>query len=93
MKRIGVFALWALGIFLVVRALAEPFTIDENYADDWGGPTKAGVLAVHMGPGLIAAAVMVWVLTRRRRARADHSVGHAKGPDPSVGTTGEPGLR
>jgi hypothetical protein len=59
-----------LGVVLIVRAIAEPFVIDMSdsatYRDDWGGPSLAGVLAVHMLPGLIAAAVFVWAVTRRR---------------------------
>ncbi|HET6685623.1 MAG TPA: hypothetical protein VFH02_03750 [Jiangellaceae bacterium] len=59
-----------LGIFLIVRAITEPFVIDMSdpatYRDDWGGPTLVGVLAVHMLPGLIAAIVFVWAVVRRR---------------------------
>ena len=59
-----------LGVYLITRAIAELFAIDMSdpatYHDDWGGPTLAGVLAVHMLPGLTAAAVFVWALTRRR---------------------------
>ena len=43
------------GLYLVVRAMAEPFTIDmtdpATYQDDWGGPSLLGVLAIHCGPG------------------------------------------
>ena len=59
-----------LGIFLIVRAITELFVIDMSdpatYRDDWGGPTLVGVLAVHMLPGLVAAAVFVWAVVRRR---------------------------
>jgi hypothetical protein len=68
MKRAATGVLWALGIFLVLRAIAEPFTIGDDYAQDWGGPSKVGVLAVHMGPGLIAAALMAWAFVRKRRS-------------------------
>jgi hypothetical protein len=54
---------FVLGLYLVARAIAEPFTIDmtdrATYRDDWGGPSLLGVLAVHCGPGLLAAAVML----------------------------------
>ncbi len=60
----------AVGVFLIVRAIAEPFTIDMSdpatYSDDWGGPSLAGVLAVHMLPGVIAAAGFAWAVMRRR---------------------------
>ncbi|MBG0830038.1 hypothetical protein HS041_19915 [Planomonospora sp. ID67723] len=59
-----------LGAYLIIRAIAEPFVIDVSdpatYRNDWGGPSLAGVLAVHCGPGLVAAALMVWALMRRR---------------------------
>jgi hypothetical protein len=56
-----------LGAYLVGRGVAEFFTV--NYSDPssyrlaWGGPSLAGVFAVHSGPGLavlIAAAVVAW---------------------------------
>lgn len=70
--------LWTLGglagAYLVVRGVAEFFTVDygnpASYRLDWGGPSLAGVFAVHSGPGLlvlIAAAGYVW-----RRARSSH---------------------
>lgn len=85
MRRLIHGPLWALGIFLVLRALAEPFTIDDDYASDWGGPTKAGVLAVHMLPGLIAAAIMVTILVRRRqrKRRAEDPAPLERGTGPS----------
>ena len=73
MKRIGVATLWVIGIYFVARALAEPFVIDVNdpatYRDDWGGPHLAGVLLVHCGLGVVAAALMAWRLMRRSSKR------------------------
>jgi hypothetical protein len=70
MKRIGVVLLWIIGLYFVARAVAEPFVIDmtdpATYRLDWGGPHLAGVLAVHCGPGIVAAALMVRSLARRR---------------------------
>lgn len=78
MKRIGVALLWLIGSYLVVRAVAEPFVIDlgdpATYRDDWGGPHLAGVLLVHCGPGVVAAALMVLRL-RRRTGRQRLSAG------------------
>jgi hypothetical protein len=63
--------LFVLGLYFVARAVAEPFVVDfgdpGTYRDDWGGPSLAGVLAVHCGPGLVAAALMAWWFVRRRR--------------------------
>jgi hypothetical protein len=65
-----------VGLYLVVRAIAEPFVIDVNdpasYRNDWGGPSLVGVLAAHCGPGLLAAALLVTAALRRRRS--GHSV-------------------
>jgi hypothetical protein len=59
--------------YLILRAIAEPFVIDMNdpasYRNDWGGPSLAGVLAVHCLPGVIAAAAVAWAIVRRRRKR------------------------
>lgn len=68
-----------LAVYEVVRGIAEFFLIHysqpESYRDDWGGPSLAGVLAVHSGPGLailILAGVYLhhWRRARRRKARA-----------------------
>jgi hypothetical protein len=62
-----------LGVFLIVRAVAEPFAIDFNdpttYQNDWGGPSLAGVLAVHIGPGLLALILIITAIVRRRARR------------------------
>ncbi len=70
-------AVWTVGgllaLYLVIRGIVEFFTIHYNdpasYQNSWGGPSLAGVLAVHSGPGfviLIAAAMIAW---RKQRAR------------------------
>ncbi|MFI7606964.1 hypothetical protein ACIBTV_17740 [Micromonospora sp. NPDC049366] len=73
MKRALYVLSMVLGAYLVVRAIAEPFVIDlgdpATYRDDWGGPGLAGVLAVHCGPGVVAAALMGWALIRRWQQR------------------------
>lgn len=63
------------GGYLILRALAEPFVIDvtdpATYRDDWGGPSLAGVLLVHCGPGVLAALLVIrWVRGRGARAAA-----------------------
>jgi hypothetical protein len=63
-----------LGLYLIGRAIAEPFLIDvtdaASYRNDWGGPSLPGVLAVHCGPGLVAAALMVRAFVRSNRTAA-----------------------
>ena len=73
MKKIGIVLLWILGIYLIARAAVEPFVIDFRdpwtYHLDWGGPHLAGVLAVHLGPGIIALALMIRAVLRARTKR------------------------
>jgi hypothetical protein len=63
-----------LGLYFIGRAVAEPFVIDMSdratYQHDWGGPSLAGVLLVHCGPGLISAVLIAWALRSRWRRRA-----------------------
>jgi hypothetical protein len=62
----GVAAVAAL--YLVGRGIAELFVIHwhdpSSYALDWGGPSLAGVLAVHSGPALVIIAAATWRLLR-----------------------------
>jgi hypothetical protein len=71
-RRAAVIAGLALGVYLIARAVAEPFVIDmtdpATYRDDWGGPSLLGVLAVHCGPGLLAGAVIATLVAMRSPA-------------------------
>ena len=64
-----------VALFFIVRAVAEPFVIDvtdpSTYAGDWGGPSLIGVLAVHCGPGVLAAMFLYGALVRWRRRRLE----------------------
>jgi len=56
----------------VGRGVLEFFTIHYNdpasYAKDWGGPSLAGVFAVHSGPAVaIVIASVIYPARRRRR--------------------------
>lgn len=72
MRRVALVLGTLLAVYLVLRAVAEPFVIDVNdpatYRNDWGGPSLLGVLAVHCLPGVVSTVLLV-VLWRRRRAR------------------------
>lgn len=61
-----------IGVFLIVRAVVEPFAIDltdpSTYRTDWGGPSLVGVLLVHCGPGVLAAVAIAIVVRNRVRA-------------------------
>ena len=100
MKRFGVVILWVIGLYFVVRAIAEPFVIDLNdpatYQNDWGGPSLTGVLLVHCGLGLVAAVLMAWRLMRRSSVRLRRGTGRRPAAsrnktEPGSGT--EPGSR
>jgi hypothetical protein len=70
MRKTAIVVGLALGLFFIVRAVAEPFVIDMSdpvtYRNDWGGPGLLGVLLVHCGPGVLAAVAIALVLVRRR---------------------------
>jgi hypothetical protein len=70
----------ALGLFVVARAVTEPFVIDmtdpATYRNDWGGPSLVGVLAVHCLPGLIAGVVIVRQFARRSRIPTSPAAAH-----------------
>jgi drug/metabolite transporter superfamily protein YnfA len=74
MKRVLWLFAFVVGGFFIVRALMEPFVIDfsdpSSYENDWGGPSLIGVLLVHMGPGIIAAIVLIAALRRNDRRKA-----------------------
>ena len=60
-----------LAVYLVGRGIAEFFTVSysdpASYRLDWGGPSLAGVFAVHTGPAvLILAGAALWLHRRRR---------------------------
>jgi len=63
-----------LAVYLVGRGVAELILIHygdpASYANDWGGPSLAGVLAVHSGPGLAIVAAGAWWWVRGRRAQS-----------------------
>jgi hypothetical protein len=61
-----------LAIYLVARGIAEFFAVHysdpASYRNDWGGPSLAGVFAVHTGPAVaIVAGTAVYLRRRRRR--------------------------
>ena len=67
---IGLAIAGLLGLYLVGRGVLEFFTIHyhdpASYAKDWGGPSLAGVFAVHSGPAVAIVAGAVIYLWRRR---------------------------
>jgi hypothetical protein len=63
-RAIGLAIAGLFALYLVGRGIAEFFTVNysdpASYAKDWGGPSLAGVFAVHTGP---AAAIVLASLT------------------------------
>jgi hypothetical protein len=68
MKRIALALGVVVGLYLTGRAVAEFFVIHwsnaASYRSDWGGPSLAGVLAVHCLPGLILPGYLAWRYSR-----------------------------
>jgi hypothetical protein len=62
-----------LAVYLVGRGVAEFFTVHYNdpasYSNDWGGPSLAGVFAVHTGPAVAIVTGAVIYLRRRLTRR------------------------
>jgi len=62
-----------LAVYLVGRGIAEFWVVHYNdpasYRDDWGGPSLAGVFAVHTGPAVAIVAGTVIYLRRRLTRR------------------------
>jgi hypothetical protein len=67
-KRIALVAAMVVGLYLTGRAVAEIVLIHwgdpASYRNDWGGPSLAGVLAVHCLPGLILPGYLAWRISR-----------------------------
>jgi hypothetical protein len=70
LRQVGWAVLAIVALFLVARAVVEVLNVDPGrpatYRADWGGPTYAGVLLVHAGPGLLILALVALLLWRRR---------------------------
>jgi hypothetical protein len=62
-----------LALYLAGRGVAEFFIVHYNdpasYRNDWGGPSLAGVFAVHTGPAVAIVAGTVIYLRRRLTRR------------------------
>ena len=86
MKRVLAILGVLLGVYLMARAVSWPFSVDPGdpttYANSWGGPSLLGAAAVHCGPGILAAAILVAVVVRgRRAARRRLATGRSTGQD------------
>jgi hypothetical protein len=78
LKKIAIGLALIVGAFFIVRAIVELVTIDysdpSSYANDWGGPSLAGVLLVHCGLGIVSAIALIgWWRRRRRSSSTDEA--------------------
>src|SRR5262249_11476299 len=68
-----------LSVYLIGRGIAEFFTVNyadpASYRDAWGGPSLAGVFAVHSGPAVLVVLGWTIYLRRRRRIPGERSTG------------------
>ncbi len=74
LRTLGACLAGLLSVYLVGRGIAEFFTVSysdpASYRDDWGGPSLAGVFAVHSGPAVLVVLGWTVYLRRRRRTRS-----------------------
>ena len=81
MRRLAIAVGLVLGAFFIVRAVVELLTIDysdpSSYANDWGGPSLAGVLLVHCGLGIVSAIAIGVYGWRRLHAARQSPAGRA----------------
>jgi cytochrome bd-type quinol oxidase subunit 2 len=75
-RAIGLTVAGFVAVYLVGRGIAEFWVVNyaspASYRDSWGGPSLAGVFAVHTGPGLIIVIITAAWLYRR--------LGHRRSP-------------
>ncbi|HEX2143720.1 MAG TPA: hypothetical protein VHG10_04335 [Glycomyces sp.] len=83
MKRVLWLIAFVVGGYFIVRAMMEPFLIDfsdpSSYETDWGGPSLFGVLIVHMGPGILAAALLIRALRKSGNRTLDDTIESSPG--------------
>jgi hypothetical protein len=69
LRTLGVGLAGLISVYLIGRGIAEFFTVNysdpASYRNHWGGPSLAGVFAVHSGPAVLA--VLGWTIYLRRR--------------------------
>ena len=74
LRAVGVALGAVLAVYLAGRGIAEFFTVHyddpASYRNDWGGPSLAGVFAVHSGAAVAILAGTAYHLRRRFRRRA-----------------------
>ncbi|MER7946448.1 hypothetical protein ABTY59_03520 [Streptomyces sp. NPDC096079] len=79
------FLLVGYALFNSVRNLGYPlWYLDTDYHQAWGGPTMAGVWAVHAGGWLLCLAVLHWPvrrLARGQQALDRRATGDGRAPD------------
>jgi hypothetical protein len=77
LRRIAQVAGAILAVYLLGRGVGELFVIhygnSASYEKDWGGPSLAGVLAVHSGPAVLIIAGSIAWWRRRSQSRASRS--------------------
>jgi hypothetical protein len=73
---------FVVGAYLVGRAIAEFFVVNYNdpgsYSQSWGGPSMAGVFAVHSGPGLVVLLAAAACRFRKQLMREEPVTGRAR---------------
>jgi hypothetical protein len=72
LRLVGLTVASLVACYAVARGVAEFWVVHysnaASYEHSWGGPSLAGVVAVHTGPGLVIVLAATGWLIRRRRA-------------------------
>ena len=81
LRALGIGLAGLLSVYLIGRGIAEFFIVNysdpASYRDAWGGPSLAGVFAVHSGPAVLVVLGWTIYLLRRRRTRAEKPTNRA----------------
>ena len=75
-RALGLLVTSLVAIYLVGRGIAEFWVVDysnpASFRHAWGGPSLAGVFAVHSGPAAaVLVASLVWLYRRRLRRQRE----------------------
>jgi len=80
-RLLGMGAAGLIAVYMVARGIVELFVINysspPSYRNNWGGPSLAGVLAVHSGPALAILIGAAIYLRRRWQGAAPRSASAA----------------
>jgi hypothetical protein len=82
LRIVGLTVAGLVALYMVGRGIAEFWTVNysdpASYGHSWGGPSLAGVFAVHSGPGFVIVIAASWWLVRRRARNRQKTSGRGE---------------